>query len=296
VSGNQIQIVPDYRLPFQTVFAEATGKLIQHSKSFQILFSVDDHASPEARVLPSWVPDWRIRWRNEEIGSQMRYFSAAGTSSATSELSSDYAVLKVLGLPPDSVDDFLLPGFSTETQQWLERRVPKMHDEANHYYLSTTETLSVAVYRTMVKDRALLEDRSVALHRCDPASDPLLRGILRDNPGRRIYAGLADLWSLTDGHTLFITQNGRLGSTARSLQKGDLVTVLMGCDLPVILRPLGQTYSFVGLAYVHGIMDGEALIEARKSTDESYDRTDLAWLKELSEEPMPFNTQLFELV
>lgn len=45
------------------------------------------------------------------------------------------------------------------------------------------------------------------------------------------------------------------------MQKDDIVTILYGCIWPVILRPCPDSdeYEMVGLAYVHGIMDGEAV-------------------------------------
>jgi hypothetical protein len=46
---------------------------------------------------------------------------------------------------------------------------------------------------------------------------------------------------------------------------GDIVCVLLGCSVPVILRLVegshDNEYYFVGEAYMHGIMDGEAMEE-----------------------------------
>jgi hypothetical protein len=81
-----------------------------------------------------------------------------------------------------------------------------------------------------------------------------------------------------------------LGLAAKSVKKGDLLCILKGCSVPVILReyingvrvaetafldPLGHFgevspadvadrlphvhYEFIGEAYVHGLMDGEAM-------------------------------------
>jgi hypothetical protein len=59
-------------------------------------------------------------------------------------------------------------------------------------------------------------------------------------------------------------------------QKGDLVAILAGGKVPYILRPkaaskspgedgnLGRCYTVVGDAYIHGIMDGEALKEVEQ--------------------------------
>jgi tricorn protease-like protein len=60
-------------------------------------------------------------------------------------------------------------------------------------------------------------------------------------------------------------------------QKGDLVAVLAGGKVPYILQPkasasispgedgnLGRCYTVLGDAYIHGIMDGEALKEVEQ--------------------------------
>lgn len=53
------------------------------------------------------------------------------------------------------------------------------------------------------------------------------------------------------------------GLAPTNAQEGDLICVLFGCSVPVILREMktegGCYYYFIGEAYVHGMMDGEAL-------------------------------------
>ena len=43
------------------------------------------------------------------------------------------------------------------------------------------------------------------------------------------------------------------------LKKGDIVSVLFGGGVPYILRQQGETYSFVGEAYVQGLIHGEGV-------------------------------------
>jgi hypothetical protein len=65
----------------------------------------------------------------------------------------------------------------------------------------------------------------------------------------------------------FITIRGRMGLGPRCLQAGDIVAVLRGAMLPFILRKEVEDYRLLGAAYVHGIMDGEA-VEEWKTRDE----------------------------
>jgi hypothetical protein len=69
------------------------------------------------------------------------------------------------------------------------------------------------------------------------------------------------------------------GLGPRGCDRGDLVCILFGCSVPVILKPAEDRkqkvdgtvlYELVGEAYVHGVMDGEALEEfKRKGAKES---------------------------
>jgi hypothetical protein len=98
---------------------------------------------------------------------------------------------------------------------------------------------------------------------------------------------------------LFKTDTGLLGIAHRSLEVGDKVFVLMGADMPFVLRPLGGNYySFGGEAYVHGIMDGEMLVSALvgRGDPDSGHAPDLAWIRNLGYEPWPFVTQDLVLV
>ncbi|KAL9608794.1 MAG: hypothetical protein Q9167_006381 [Letrouitia subvulpina] len=61
---------------------------------------------------------------------------------------------------------------------------------------------------------------------------------------------------------LFRTKNGLLGLGCETLCVGDQVVVALGSDVPLLLRPLADrpgVFQFVGQAYVHEIMHGEAL-------------------------------------
>ncbi|CAN9387865.1 unnamed protein product [Alternaria alternata] len=57
----------------------------------------------------------------------------------------------------------------------------------------------------------------------------------------------------------FITAAGRLGLGPRCMQPEDIVVILRGGDMPFILREKADGYWFIGAAYVHGIMHGEAV-------------------------------------
>jgi hypothetical protein len=66
---------------------------------------------------------------------------------------------------------------------------------------------------------------------------------------------------------LFVTSEGNMGLGPLSMQADDLVVILRGGYVPFVLRKIGNFYQFKGPAYVHGIMDGEA-VETSKARNE----------------------------
>ncbi|PVH77082.1 HET-domain-containing protein [Cadophora sp. DSE1049] len=71
-------------------------------------------------------------------------------------------------------------------------------------------------------------------------------------------------WS--HGRSFIITLKGYIGLAPLNTEIGDTVTVLEGGSVPFVLRALDEGgYKFIGESYVHGIMEGEALLGKRTS-------------------------------
>jgi hypothetical protein len=70
---------------------------------------------------------------------------------------------------------------------------------------------------------------------------------------------------VTLGRHFFITERGYIGLAAATVQKGDLVAVLLGSDVPFTLRAKDQAFELIGECYLYGIMDGEAVIGHEKA-------------------------------
>jgi len=59
---------------------------------------------------------------------------------------------------------------------------------------------------------------------------------------------------------LFVTSSGFLGLALDRVEEADRVVLVHGCEYPIVLRQTADDrYTFQGLAYVNGIMDGELL-------------------------------------
>lgn len=57
-----------------------------------------------------------------------------------------------------------------------------------------------------------------------------------------------------------VTLGGSIGLVPIDARQGDLVCLLLGCNVPLVLRAVGGcNHKVVGGCYVHGIMEGEAM-------------------------------------
>jgi hypothetical protein len=86
--------------------------------------------------------------------------------------------------------------------------------------------------------------------------------IIRDINQSQVALWDSRFHQVMPGRKLFRTKrNGFLGTGPQSLEIGDIVCVLAGGTVPYLIRPVdaeGSRFRFIGEAYVHGIMHGEA--------------------------------------
>jgi hypothetical protein len=67
------------------------------------------------------------------------------------------------------------------------------------------------------------------------------------------------------GRCLFVTPRGYIGVGPPTVQKGDKICILLGCDIPLIIRPIDNHYIVVGDCFVYGIMKGEVIKDIEES-------------------------------
>lgn len=56
------------------------------------------------------------------------------------------------------------------------------------------------------------------------------------------------------------TASGYTGMALENVEKGDGIYILLGCTVPVVLRPLPDgSFEFMGECYIQGVMEGESM-------------------------------------
>ena len=124
--------------------------------------------------------------------------------------------------------------------------------------------------------RTLVADRSSTGSACPPwynlASEHVLgnsdgldldtRRLMFESPPGIAFDFLNRVQSVIWGRRLAVLDQGYLVMGPRACELGDRVCILYGCLVPVILRQIGdgERYRFMGECYVHGMMDGEAIM------------------------------------
>ncbi|KAK8038464.1 hypothetical protein PG993_006875 [Apiospora rasikravindrae] len=79
----------------------------------------------------------------------------------------------------------------------------------------------------------------------------------RTNKDKRLHSMLGNVVAFK---RIITTARGHVGMAPKASRQGDSIFLLKGCNAPLVLRPNGDgTYDLVGVIYVHGIMNGEAM-------------------------------------
>jgi hypothetical protein len=61
------------------------------------------------------------------------------------------------------------------------------------------------------------------------------------------------------GRKAFVSESGHCGLVPDHAEIRDFICVLLGCDVPVILRQVEDHYNFIGESCVRGLMEGQAI-------------------------------------
>jgi hypothetical protein len=133
-----------------------------------------------------------------------------------------------------------------------------------------------AFEKTLTADRLLSVEYEVSrLAHNESLLDVISNGIpdkfeLDQSPSQRDYLWQRHIafWcegSLLD-RTVAVLKEGYMGLVPKLATVGDIVCILFGCDTPVVLRPIGDGFVFIGECYIHGIMDGELITEYKEGS------------------------------
>ncbi|GKT41673.1 heterokaryon incompatibility protein 6, OR allele [Colletotrichum spaethianum] len=245
--------------------------------------------------LPSWVPDLRHQEIDTLPTYSVRYgnFSAGGTQAGEVEIIDD-KIFKCRGLVVDAVEEEGVFWFDLPLLRAPKRVPPPMDKKGPSFIRHKLRHLSfyracvrlasgsenvkdmsperlVALWKTLTCERGQLSDR-IEIDLSESFKD-LVSGLetwlhSKDpEEAKRAWASFVasgQVHMSVIGHAMprriSRTRGDRLCAIPRDARVGDVVCVLLGSEVPFVIRPTRQgMYELIGEAYVSGIMDGEAL-------------------------------------
>ena len=272
--GMPVSRIIDYEKPVAQLYRDLTGYLIQSQRSLALLSNVEDFSYRCFHELPSWVPDYSVWQRHTVLGASIRVghlnFRAAGHTPFSGRWTEGSQLLPVDGFCRDNVDTVSDTALEHRAKnmdtilQWLQLADPLIRkgklsidafwrtligDPGKHIYPAPEQYgthfesyLAHASARKAGYPGLLVSDKD---HNVSRDADSLLHQ--------------ASLGYVASHRKFFTTNKCAIGLGPQSMRAGDIVCILSGGRVPFILRAEGSEFRLVGEAYVHGLMEGQAV-------------------------------------
>ena len=292
-------IVPNYMQSIESVLTKTSRQQVSAAKSLKVLHYT--HITTRYPSLPSWVPDWTIRqefsqkYRNVIEPS---LFNACGKRSSSFAWDDDEYHLIIAATFIDSLPctqgTFIQFADRDPTQYipscmelaknrkpvtpeqapketfWrslignnMDARNPRIPDSAWGRNIDQyIEANNLAEY---INSHTRSEHRSRSqLLRRHPIKWAQFYWYLQRDP-RHIYEKIGRVNDaieyIASGRAFVSTSKGRLGWVHESCQSGDMVVIIHGNQVPFVVRQHGDYWKLIGDCYIHGVMQGEAMVD-----------------------------------
>jgi hypothetical protein len=253
----------DYSLSVEDVYTNAACSIIKNDGNLNFLGHCTAASAASDLTLPSWVPDWTVKIAPEHFYKRSNsgpLYAACGNMPADFQIDRAQLTLRCKGVMLDVVEHTtstsgdMLPGHEI-FDSWLEW-ISSVGFSTPSPPSADTQTAEEILLRTLVAD-------------CGERTGMDMGSRIQTANFRKEYimdALSADTQKTLRGphpayhhRKLFLTRKGYLGLGPKHVLQGDNVSILKGGSVPVILRKNNEHVRMIGEAYVHMIMDGEAI-------------------------------------
>ncbi|KAI8941941.1 hypothetical protein NX059_000055 [Plenodomus lindquistii] len=274
----------DYEIDAGSLFSNVTADLIRLEGGLRPFLGSCEMPHTILR-LPTWAIDFsttnrvgkhQLKWWNHT--HRYRQFRAAGKRILRVSHMENSNVVKLAGCVVDEVIDVMetltVDADETISNHKLHDAIMQCRELASQYYKAQLlgdeyvagGSWASAFWRTMLGDLLMSETpigRAKAHHA--QAFEEIVQR-LKENMecSGPVYESLC---GMVPNHSYFVTKRGYMGIGPPQIASGDEVWILYGGRVPFILRKAGPSlalssgnFTLVGDAYVHGVMDGEAVL------------------------------------
>jgi hypothetical protein len=272
----------DYNLPTATLYTKVTLDLILLEDGLRPL--VGRRSEPHMTLgLPTWALDLvcyhdetKRAWKWWTHSQRYKMFSADGDIPFTWRSVNNDSVLSLNGVLVDKVSevgkvlvednwgdiqDKQLIDLSFDWEAMMNQYISRQP----HWTYVNGENVRDAFWRTLLGDLIMEE---FPVRRVADTDHQKFNTFRKTGSRNYVFTSLHDMMVK---QAFFITQSGYIGIGPPTTVRGDEVWVLFGGQVPFVLKPkvvsedasellghaLNKQYTFVGDAFVYGIMDGE---------------------------------------
>jgi Heterokaryon incompatibility protein (HET) len=281
------RFVMDYSKSVCEVYTDVIEHVMTTMKKLDIICAMPRGRNQHG--LPSWVPDWSFKGPGSSFleNNAKHNFSAAGTSNAEARSSSDRSILYARGMHLGSINRI---GAATEMEDLEDekhaatafRKWQKLLGWWGKHALTLGETLC----RNIMIQQYHAHEIAAWMKKPDYLKwilGAFLRTVVLKSPGTKLDPRLAPFadyfpdWrfqteddvlgqvlfkgavEMIFARRVFITDLHYMGIGPESMKEGDVVAIILGCQLPVVLRPEAGHHTYLGEAYVADYMYGNAM-------------------------------------
>ena len=298
-----LKITPDYSLTASFVYIHFACDFVRRAlRSDKSTWSHQEQRKTPHRVisgllcnagklsqhldLPSWVPDWsfgqdsRPLWTSKQLKNDLELAYSAG-GDVMGECDLDGTRLRISGILLDTVSQagrVDLSSIRDWSEKELQARCLDWWNECAAMHMLTPvryvtgeariealkQTLLAGVNYDNEKASAdwALSTYSHFQHYVHQRYKHLL--VSKSTTSERNEMSSWPVVSTILGRVFFTTQRGYMGLAPYGVKPGDEVSVMLGCDIPLMLRRQshglnGPEFHLLGECFLHGIMFGEVM-------------------------------------
>ncbi|KAL8923554.1 MAG: hypothetical protein Q9208_004500 [Pyrenodesmia sp. 3 TL-2023] len=255
-----VGLKPDYTRTSRTIYRDVVLRSMVQERSLGLV-GLCEWGADEVRK-PTWVPDFSEPRRSSSI-----YFSRSCWGSMTDADYMGKGLLRVTGLSCaeiSSVQTHMLDHNGVPPIRLIQLLARKLDLDAT--YIDGSQMIE-AFCGMLCMDR-WDDELAPTLAYCYPdrgSSLRLLRSIMETSECEA--ESISDLKYLNyvrncvRGRCFITTKEGYIGLAPEAAKVGDKICVVLGCQMPLLLRPsFDGRHTVVGGCYVQGLMRGEAIL------------------------------------
>lgn len=276
----------DYSISYEKLCSKVMAFIVRKERSLNILCYFHRYAFESK--FPSWScdfekdkpPSWLLDFKNRNEGISPKIYSCDKGRKANAKIAN--GILRTRGICIGRVQEFKPFTKTTREDKFWKPKTNLRHESE----LDAIKNLSLDAFKTRYHDASEEARDDRFLEMFAGGKEQARKHIGKDYRkkwchiwDRRIAfeKGTASSfeWDTLDssfcsafarlvGRCVFTTSERNLGLGPRDMRKNDLVCIIYGSRLPLILRKSERFYSFIGPAYVDGVMNGERIEDGEK--------------------------------